>query len=200
MKLKIDNANLRLANRKDKPTIKRVLIESFKNDPCIKWLIEQSRHKHKLDVIMDYTIDETLENGCIYVTNDNLAVAMWKNEAKERFTWNFIKRNLLFLFKMGVPCVIRNLKSKADSSRQFPKRQKYWYLYTIGVLPEAQGKGLASKLMNPVIEVCKSLKTPLFLETANTQNVEIYRKKGFVVTETLVHKATTIFYMKHSLS
>ncbi len=200
MKLKIENANLRLANRKDKSTIKKVLTESFKNDPCIQWLIEQSRHKNKLDVIMDYTIDETLENGYIYVTDDNSAVAMWKNEAKERFTWNFIKRNLVFLFKMGIPCVIRNLKSKADSSRQFPKRQKYWYLYTIGVLPEAQGKGLASRLMNPVIEICKKLKTPLFLETANTHNVEIYRKKGFVVTETLAHNATKIFYMRHSLA
>ena len=200
MKLKIENANLRLANRKDKSTIKKVLTESFKNDPCIQWLIEQSHHKNKLDVIMDYTIDETLENGYIYVTDDNSAVAMWKNEAKERFTWNFIKRNLVFLFKIGIPCVIRNLKSKADSSRQFPKRQKYWYLYTIGVLPEAQGKGLASRLMNPVIEICKKLKTPLFLETANTHNVEIYRKKGFVVTETLAHNATKIFYMRHSLA
>ena len=130
----------------------------------------------------------------------NKLIIMWKNEAKERFTWNFIRRNLVFLFKMGIPCVIRNLKSKADSSRQFPKRQKYWYLYTIGVLPEAQGKGLASRLMNPVIEICKKLKTPLFLETANTHNVEIYRKKGFVVTETLAHNATKIFYMRHSLA
>jgi GNAT superfamily N-acetyltransferase len=200
MKLKIENANLRLATRQDKPTIKKVLTESFRNDPCMQWLTAQSRHKNKLDVIMDYTIDETLENGYIYVTDDNSAVAMWKNEAKERFTWNFIKRNLLFLFKMGIPCVIRNLKSKADSSRQFPKRQKYWYLYTIGVLPEAQGKGLASRLMNPVIDLCKTLKTPLFLETANLRNVEIYRKKGFVVTETLAHNATKIFYMKHSLA
>ncbi|MDP4203744.1 MAG: GNAT family N-acetyltransferase [Bacteroidota bacterium] len=200
MNLKIENPDLRLATRRDKPTIKKVLTESFKNDPCIQWLTAQSRHRNKLDVIMDYTIDETLENGYIYVTEDNSAVAMWKNEAKERFTWNFIKRNLIFLFKMGVPCVIRNLKSKADSCRQFPKRQKYWYLYTIGVLPEAQGKGLASKLMNPVIEKCKHLHLPLFLETANTRNVEIYRKKGFVVTETLAHGSTTLFYMKHLLT
>ena len=80
MKLKIENANLRLANRKDKSTIKKVLTESFKNDPCIQWLIEQSRHKNKLDVIMDYTIDETLENGYIYVTDDNSAVAMGQDQ------------------------------------------------------------------------------------------------------------------------
>lgn len=198
MNLPIKHPDLRLATRKDKPTIRKILTESFKNDPCIKWLIEQATYKRKLEVIMDYTIDETLENGYIYVTQDNSGVALWKNEAKERFTWNFIKRNLIFLFRMGIPCVIRNLKNKASSYRQFPKRQKYWYLYTIGVLPEAQGKGLASKLMNPVIEMCKTLRQPLFLETANTHNVAIYRKKGFEITATLAHKATTIFYMKHS--
>jgi GNAT superfamily N-acetyltransferase len=55
----------------------------------------------------------------------------------------------------------------------------------IGVLPEAQGKGLASGLMNPMIQRMKEESIPLFLETANPRNVDIYKKKGFKIFETL---------------
>jgi ribosomal protein S18 acetylase RimI-like enzyme len=55
----------------------------------------------------------------------------------------------------------------------------------IGVLPEAQGKGLASALMNPMIQRMKQESIPVFLETANLRNVDIYKKKGFKIFETL---------------
>lgn len=196
MDIKIDNEELRLATRKDKYLIKKILGESFINDPCIQWLIEPSRHKKKLDVIMDYTIDETFENGSIYLTKENQGVALWRNEKKEKFTYNFIKRNLVFLYKMGVRCVIRNLKNMSNTHKHFPKNQKYFYLYLIGVLPESQGKGIANKLLNPFLELCKYQNLPMYLETANTINVEIYQKKGFAITDTRLQNLITIFYMK----
>jgi GNAT superfamily N-acetyltransferase len=55
----------------------------------------------------------------------------------------------------------------------------------IGVLPEAQGKGLASALMNPMIQRMKQESIPVFLETANRHNVDIYKNKGFKIFETL---------------
>jgi ribosomal protein S18 acetylase RimI-like enzyme len=55
----------------------------------------------------------------------------------------------------------------------------------IGVLPEAQGKGLASALMNPMIQRMKEKSITVFLETANQRNVDIYKKKGFKIFETL---------------
>jgi len=199
MNLKINNEYLRLATRDDKSIVKKILVESFKNDPCIQWLTEQSSNKNKLNIIMDYIIDETFVNGFIYLTSDNLGVVLWKNEQKEKITYNFIKRNLVFLFKMGVSSVIRNLKNMADTNKHFPKNQPFYYLYSIGVLPEAQGKGIASKLMNPVIELCNTLKLPIFLETANNQNIKIYQKKGFNITDTKSHGSKTLFYMRYSL-
>ena len=64
----------------------------------------------------------------------------------------------------------------------------------IGVLPEAQGIGLASSLMNPMIERMEMENIPLYLETANARNVEIYKKKGFVIFNTMQFGSNT-FYM-----
>jgi GNAT superfamily N-acetyltransferase len=197
MELMINDTNLRMASRKDRKIVQKVRAESFKNDPCILWLTEQAKRKDKVEVIVDYMIDETFEDGTIFITKDNSAVALWKTGKKEKFTWRFIKRNLSFLFKMGISCVVRNLKNKADIVRHFPRKEKYCYLYSIGVVPASQGNGLASMLMNPVIDFCKGLNVPLLLETANTRNVEIYKKKGFVITDASNHDSTTIFYMRN---
>ena len=65
----------------------------------------------------------------------------------------------------------------------------------IGVLPEAQGKGLASALMNPIIQRMKEKAIPVFRETANPRNVDIYKKKGFKIFETLTIGDHRLFLM-----
>ena len=65
----------------------------------------------------------------------------------------------------------------------------------IGVLPEAQGKGLASALMNPMLQRMKEKSIPVFLETANLRNVDIYKKKGFKIFETLTVGNRNVFLM-----
>jgi len=82
------------------------------------------------------------------------------------------------------------------SHKHFPTNSKFYYLYMIGVLNEVQGNGLASKLMNPILKYCNSENIPVFLETANPRNVEIYKKKGFVIIDTFNEENISINYMR----
>ncbi len=196
--MEILNSDIRLATTDDKPIILNILTESFKSDPHINWLLENSNNSNKLHIIMNYLIDETFQKGQIYLSNNNLGVAMWQSEAKERLSLIFIKRNLQFLFQLGISTVIRSLKFTQISHNHFAHHPKYFYLLTIGVLPEGQGNGLASMLMNPVLEHCKNSNIPVFLETANPVNVEIYKKKGFVITDSIDTSKASIYFMKRS--
>ena len=54
---------------------------------------------------------------------------------------------------------------------------------------------MASALMNPMIQKMKERSIPLFLETANPRNVEIYKKKGFKIFETLTMGDRNLFLM-----
>jgi len=191
-----NRSELILANIKDKQLIVNILTESFQHDPCLNWLVDNVNNKNKLKVIVNYVVDETLCTGHIYFTSDKNAVVLWKNEIQEKFSYQFIKRNLSFLFQMGIKCVIKNIKMGNVSHTHFPKNSRYFYLYMIGVLNEAQGKGLASKLMNPVLEECKLKNVPVFLETANPRNVEIYKKKGFEIIDTFNEENILINYMR----
>jgi len=191
-----NNNELILANFSDKPLIVKILTDTFKNDPCLNWLIEKISNKNKLENIVNYVVDETLCTGSIFFTINKKAVVLWKTENKEKFTFKFIKRNIIFLFQMGIKCVVKNLKMSHISHKHFPNNSKFYYLYMIGVLNEAQGNGLASKLMNPILKYSQSENIPVFLETANPKNVEIYKKKGFVIIDSFNEQNISINYMR----
>ncbi|MCK5059062.1 MAG: GNAT family N-acetyltransferase [Candidatus Aminicenantes bacterium] len=187
---------MRKAEHKDKAIVTTILAASFKNDPHINWFLEESRNRNKFNILIDYVFEETIRKGEIYISKDNMATALWESEKKEKFSLNYILRNLSFLFSIGIKSTIRILKMNKLIYSQFPKHRSYFHLYLIGVLPEVQGKGLASSLMNPILAEKKANKIPVYLETANPKNVEIYKRKGFSIFNTFQTENTTIYFMK----
>ena len=197
MEIAVQNSDIRLADLSDKEIILNILTESFKSDPHIQWLLGKSCNKNKLHIIMEYLIEETFSKGKIFLTNNNLGVALWQSENKDKFSMELIKRNLRFLFKLGIASVVRNLKFLKISHSHYQNHKKFYYLLTLGVLEEGRGKGLASQLMNPILEYCRDNNIPVFLETANPTNIEIYKKKGFAVTDSLVTDNVRISFMRN---
>ena len=186
---------MRRATLADVDLIKKILLVSFKNDPHVNCLLEPSKNKHKLNILIDYVVDQTFRRGEIYLSDDNNAVALWDFESNEKMSLRYIWQNLAFLIRIGISSVIRIVKSEDRIHNNFRKYPRYCHLYMIGVLPEAQGKGLASLLMNPMLQRMKEKSIPVFLETANLRKVDIYKKKGFKVFETLTVGNRNAFLM-----
>ena len=186
---------MRIATPADVHLIRNILLVSFKNDPHVNWLLEESTNKFKLKILIDYVVHQTLRKGETYLSDANNAVALWDFERNEKLSFHYIWRNLAFLIRIGVKSVVRIVQSEAHVHNNFRKYPRYCHLLMIGVLPEAQGKGLASALMNPMIQRMKENSIPLFLETANPRNVEIYKKKGFRIFETLAIGDHHLFLM-----
>ena len=173
------------ASYADKGIVVNILSKSFINDPHINWLLEESKNKNKLKIIMGYVFEESLARGTVYLNDDNTAVALWNTEKKEKVSLQYIVRNLSFLFRAGLKTTKRCLEADKLIYAQYPKNSRYCQLYLVGVLPEYQGKGLASTLMNLMIEEMEKKSIPMHLETANPHNVKIYMKKGFNIIATL---------------
>lgn len=167
------------AGEREKPIVVNILKESFENDPLVNWLLEKSKRENKLEIMANYIVDESLDKGQVYLSNDNRGAALWHTEKKSKFSLSFIQRNVMFFFKLGLKTVFRDFLFMKNAHRHFPLNSRFFYLYLIGVLPSSQGQGIASKLMSPVFEYCRLNKVPVYLETANTRNVSIYENKGF---------------------
>jgi ribosomal protein S18 acetylase RimI-like enzyme len=110
---------------------------------------------------------------------------------------HYIWRNLAFLIRIGIKSVVRIVKSEAYVHNKFRKHPHYCHLYMIGVLPEARGKGLASALMDLMIQRMEEKSIPVFLETANLRNVDIYKKKRFKIFGTLTVGDFNLFLMSN---
>jgi GNAT superfamily N-acetyltransferase len=60
-------------------------------------------------------------------------------------------------------------------------REPHWYLALLATDPSAQGRGLASALLAPVLERCDREGTLAYLETQKEANVSWYARAGFTV-------------------
>lgn len=61
----------------------------------------------------------------------------------------------------------------------------HYYLSSVAVLPTAQGKGVASALIKPIIHQADTEGVPVYTETVTTRNVLIYEHLGFKI---IAHK------------
>jgi ribosomal protein S18 acetylase RimI-like enzyme len=186
---------MKRATLADVDLVRNILLATFKNDPHLQFLLEESKNERKLNILIDYVVDQTFRQGEIYLSDDNNGIALWDSERNEKMSLHYIWRNLAFLVRIGIKPVVRIVKSEAHIHNNFRKYSRFCHLYMIGVLPEAQGKGLASTLMNPMLQSMKEKSIPVFLETANLRNVGIYKKKGFKIFETLTIRDHNVFLM-----
>ena len=70
-----------------------------------------------------------------------------------------------------------------------------WYLYNLSIRKDAQGKGIASKLMRPMLQFCDDERMVTYLETNKESNVSLYRHYGFdLMKEEIIPKTTVTHY------
>lgn len=57
----------------------------------------------------------------------------------------------------------------------------HWYLSTVGVVPEARGRGVGLALVAALLEQVDADACPCYLETDRAENLPFYARSGFVV-------------------
>ena len=74
-------------------------------------------------------------------------------------------------------------------------KEPHAHLGPIGVSPEAQGQGVGTALMNRYIEHLRHERVAGYLETDRPENIEFYKKFGFVVQREQEVIGTSTWYM-----
>lgn len=189
---------IRPATSADRQAVIAIISSSFQGDPCFAWLLAPANHPEKVRILTTYLVDETFAKGQVYITDDRMGAALWHTNKAEPMSWSYVKRNLSLLGQLGIGSIRRCLRMQHYKDNHFPTEGPYAYLACIGVLPQAQGKGLASRLLTPVLHQYTAQHIPVFLETANATNVGIYKQKGFSLTDTVKEDDLSIYFMRHN--
>ena len=142
----------------------------------------------RLPYFFQYVLHYCTKYGEVYSTSQKMeGIAIWL--PSDNYPMSFLK----LLRSVPMPVFFglgwesgQRMKSFGDYIDGVHKRltpYKHWFLQTIAVDPESQGKGYAGKLLRPMITRMDKECLPCYLETIDEENVSLYEHFGFKVVD-----------------
>ena len=196
----IEKAGLYLVGKKDLDRLAEVAADAYKDYPLHNWLTKGKYDKTASELIMQISLKTMTEDAVIYADSEEMnGFAVWLPFG---FTGSktipFLANGGLKLILHSGPGIIGRLLTYETYAMNLKKEftDNYdWYLYNLSIKKDAQGKGLASKLMRPMLQFCDDEKMIAYLETNKESNVGMYRHYGFdLMKEELIPKSPVTHY------
>jgi ribosomal protein S18 acetylase RimI-like enzyme len=184
---------LRPATAADIPRLKTVLSEAFFEDPVFNWLIPDER-KRRLRLRRYFAIELrhlALAKGRVWTTGDLTGAALTTPPGVWRVP---LHGTLLEGTAFGVHVLRAARLGAAMEWRHL--RERHYYVRDIGVHPQAQGKGLGSRLMAPTLERCDREGLPAYLEASSEDSARLYERHGFqIISELVINRSPPLRLM-----
>ena len=196
----IENAGLYIVKEKDLERLAEVSADAYRDYPLHNWLTNGKYDAVASKLLMLTTLKTMVKDAVIYADSEEMnGFAAWLpfgfsgNEAMP-FLMN---GGLKLVFHSGFGIIVRLLKYENYSmglKKEFTNHYD-WYLFNLSVKEDAQGKGIASKLMRPMLQFCDDEHMVVYLETNKEKNVGLYRHYGFdVMRGELIPKTSVPHY------
>ena len=166
------------------------LYHALTKDPFYRTIAGAQRHdpsifETALVRYFEYALDEAEAIGRLVVDDEQLGAAAWflpiapgiAHEAKiqkERVLYEVLSEAGLVAYQQ-----ITDFMSQQRSRVCIPSNA--WYLSIIGIAPQAQGRGLGRKLLEPMLAEADAATASCYLETFSMRNVTFYTRLGFGV-------------------
>jgi ribosomal protein S18 acetylase RimI-like enzyme len=163
---------------------RRTLGEAFLNYPLSEHLFPDIEQRKRLVPLwIGYTVNYAFRYGLVYATPRMEGVAVWINPENAHMSYarHIISGMLGMPFQFGFHTFGRMMRVEAFMEERWREMapKKRWYLWSMGVLPAAQRKGIGADLLNVVLNQIDAGGYPCCLETHSTKTVAFYQKFGF---------------------
>jgi ribosomal protein S18 acetylase RimI-like enzyme len=179
---------VRQATQDDVDAISITLAKLFGDDPLMRYLTGGKRvATEKLAAFFAAFVKIRLPHGQVYTTPDHEAVAVWAPPGEWKITDADIARHMPTFIKVFGTRVAQNLLALADLQKHHPSEPHY-YMQFIGAAPDADGRGWATRLIQPMIEQADVEQVGLYVEASSEQAVALYTRFGFRVRDEIVHR------------
>ncbi len=165
-----------------------VLTRAFLQDPIYLAVIPNiDERRRSLQALWGGLIATCRRYGLVHTTPDVAGVACWLAPGRADLNpWQIVRTGLaLPRAMMHIPAHGRKLFIKlvaeSDRIRHAHMPRPHWYLWSIGVDPSCQGRGIGGALLDAVLTRADAEKLPCYLETESEANVRFYTRRGFNV-------------------
>lgn len=174
-----DAITITKAKRDDARTSSRVLARAFQDDPVFEWLLPDPDRRRELlpSVFMAFS-ELYLPCDESYIAGSGLAVVLWVPPRSQPFSEEELDQLGEQLGATLGDDAAKAVDLDATLAEHHPEEPAF-YLPFIGVVPEQQGRGLGSRLLETVLEQCDAGGTPAFLDATSPDNRRLYERHGF---------------------
>ena len=175
---------VRKATLDDVPELAGALARAFDGDPPMRWFLpdEATRHERARRLFDVMLRRVHLARDYCYTTEGIAGGALWVPPGTFRLSvidQVALLPGMLRVFGRGLGRAQRGLTVMESGHPRAP----HYYLDSLGVEPEWQGRGLGSALMRPVLERCDAERMPAYLNAGSARSRDLYLRHGFRVTE-----------------
>ena len=178
-------SDLTLAGPGDARLIGEISAEAFRNDPFNLWLFGNYAGIRSLFHFQAKRI-YVPRGYCYHLGNDGACMWMMPGDYGHFTQADYAIFAMNTLFRSGVGAIRRGIRTgeaMGDRHPDFP----HAYLFSIGLRPSAQGKGLGRKLIQPVLDTCDRKGVRAYLENSNPANTGFYNSCGFQQVGAPIH-------------
>ena len=196
----IERAGLYIVGEKDLDRLAEVAADAYRDYPLHNWLTGGVYDPVASKLIMQISLKTMMQDAVIYADSEEInGFAAWLPFG---FTGS---KTLPFLCNGGLKLILHaglgiigrllTYESYAMNLKKTFTDNYDWYLYNLSIKKDAQGKGLASKLMRPMLQFCDDERMVAYLETNKQTNVPLYQHYGFeLMREELIPKSPVTHY------
>jgi ribosomal protein S18 acetylase RimI-like enzyme len=173
---------VRRAGRDDLRGMAAVLTRAFHDDPVMHWFFpDHEARERRTERMFRLRVGSLLDQDETYTTDGHLGAAVWAQPGR----WEMSPLRGLLLTLRLLPLTRTRTPLLASGWKlidaQHPPEPHY-YLAILGTEPNAQGRGVGSALLAPVLEDCDRNEIGAYLESSKESNLAFYARHGFRVT------------------
>ena len=155
---------------------------AFFDDPVAVYLFpDESSRRKRFSRFAQIAIDSFAGHGAVYTLDPVQGAAIWQAPSPAPVGFWTQLRLAIKLAGTTRSAYLRAI-SMAETMRRHHYREPHWYLAILGTVPEAQGRGLGSAMLAPVLERCDKEGLDAYLESSKESNIPFYNRHGFEVT------------------
>ena len=196
----IERAGLYIVQKEDLGRLAEVAADAYKDYPLHNWFTKGKYDEKASKLLMQISLKTMTEDAVIYADSEEInGFAAWLPFG---FTGN---KALPFLMSGGLELIFHSglgLIGRLSAYEEYAMNLKKqftdhydWYLFNLSIKKDAQGKGIASKLMRPMLGFCDDERMVAYLETNKEANVSLYEHYGFTLKESgLIPKSDVMHY------
>lgn len=160
----------------------------FADDPFKHWMLGTAGDDTN-EALWRYSLARLDPSSEVHAMEDSSAVALWvppvglraAPSASDQFDpdayWQILADATTDQHVTKVKNFIAEMRTMAPD-------EPVWYLGAIAVDPAAQGQGLGTRLMAPILARCDRTGVPAWLESTNPRNHMFYIRQGFEAVDT----------------